>query len=213
MTQTQAVKEILEKLGGVATLKEIYKHIHEIEDCQWGTKTPNATIRRIVQQTPDIIRMKPGYYMTKEYQNRLVVDQLIEQPHIHINIINGSGNNVIAHVDNNYTTPYQDKPLAQKRANIQVTPTIPDELNNPEVMRLLDIARNEGWLNEQYQPLVSRTKAAILANQIGQICSVEPRWRPFEKLWHREHLCKDYDKAQGQKSTGDIELEMKQKLE
>jgi len=92
------------------------------------------------------------------------------------------------------------------------TSSIPDELNKPAAIRLLKYAHKQGWLDANYQPVISRTKAAILANQIGILCNIKPRWRPFEKLWHREHLCKDYDKAQHQPSTGDIELEIKRKL-
>lgn len=51
MKQYEAVIETLEMLGGVATLGELNKEVFKIKDCEWRTKTPFASIRRIVQQT------------------------------------------------------------------------------------------------------------------------------------------------------------------
>lgn len=71
MTQAEAVKETIRRLGGFATLKDIYKHIREIKDCQWKTLTPDATVRRIVQKDKEIIRLKPGLYMLAEFQGKI----------------------------------------------------------------------------------------------------------------------------------------------
>lgn len=60
MTQNQAVIETIEMLGGIATLNQINQHVFEITDCQWGSKTPFASIRRIVRHTNGIYRIKPG---------------------------------------------------------------------------------------------------------------------------------------------------------
>lgn len=75
MTQAQAVKETIRNLGGVATLKDIYKHIHKIKDCHWASKTPDASIRRIVQQNPDIIRLTAGHYMLAEFRDKMICEQ------------------------------------------------------------------------------------------------------------------------------------------
>lgn len=72
MTQAQAVIETIRRQGGIATLKHIYEHIHEIKDCQWNTKTPEATIRRIVQENEGIIRVVPGYYMLPEFRDKML---------------------------------------------------------------------------------------------------------------------------------------------
>ena len=60
MTQAQAVIETIEKLGGIATLTQINQKIFEIKDCNWGTKTPFASIRRIVRHTKGIYPIKKG---------------------------------------------------------------------------------------------------------------------------------------------------------
>lgn len=62
MTQNEAVILTLEKLGGVATLGELNANVFELKECKWQTKTPFASIRRIVRHTAGIYRIKPGLY-------------------------------------------------------------------------------------------------------------------------------------------------------
>jgi len=69
MTQYQAVKLTIEKLGGMATLSQINSKIFEINDCKWNTKTPFASIRRIVQTDADIVKIRPGLYALKGIKN------------------------------------------------------------------------------------------------------------------------------------------------
>jgi len=62
MTQYQAVIQALDQLGGVATLAQLYKEVPKIPGCSWETKTPQASIRRIVQLSKDLFKIKPGLY-------------------------------------------------------------------------------------------------------------------------------------------------------
>ncbi len=62
MKQHEAVIQTLEKLGGIATLGQLNQEVFKIKDCEWGTKTPFATIRRIVQIRPEIYKLRPGLY-------------------------------------------------------------------------------------------------------------------------------------------------------
>ncbi len=71
MTQAQAVIETIEMLGGIATLNQINQNIFKIEDCQWRTKTPFASVRRIVQQTSGIYKIKPGLYTLESHRQEL----------------------------------------------------------------------------------------------------------------------------------------------
>jgi len=49
MKQYEAVIEIMKKNGRYSTLGNLYKYVFSIENFSWGTKTPFASIRRIVQ--------------------------------------------------------------------------------------------------------------------------------------------------------------------
>ena len=62
MKQYEAVIQTIEKLGGVATLGQLNQEVFKIEACKWETKTPFASIRRIVQTTKGIYKIKPGLY-------------------------------------------------------------------------------------------------------------------------------------------------------
>lgn len=71
MKQYEAVIQTLEKLGGQATLGELYREVMKVEDCTWGTKTPFASIRRIVQTRPEIFKVRPGLWALRDYQSKL----------------------------------------------------------------------------------------------------------------------------------------------
>ena len=63
MTQTQQVIEAIRAEGGFATLKRLNE---KIDFAQWETKTPEASVRRIVQLSPDIFKIRPGLWALEE---------------------------------------------------------------------------------------------------------------------------------------------------
>ena len=71
MKQYEAVIQTIESLGGIATLGEINQNIFKIQDCSWKTKTPFASIRRVVQTNPEIYKIKPGLYALVKYKHTL----------------------------------------------------------------------------------------------------------------------------------------------
>jgi hypothetical protein len=82
MKQYEAVIQTLEKLGGQATLAELYQETLKIKDCDWGTKTPFASIRRIVQTRPEIFKVRPGLWALRSHQARLgLVEETEENKH------------------------------------------------------------------------------------------------------------------------------------
>lgn len=75
MRQHEAVILTLEKLGGQATLAELYQHVMKIKDCEWKTKTPFASIRRIVQLRPEIFKVQLGLWALRSYQKKLGLEE------------------------------------------------------------------------------------------------------------------------------------------
>ena len=71
MRQYQAVIQTLERLGGQATLADLYREVMKVPDCAWATKTPFASIRRIVQTRPEIFRVRPGLWALRSHQKSL----------------------------------------------------------------------------------------------------------------------------------------------
>lgn len=62
-TQTQQVIECLRREGGYATLRRL----NEVMDfSSWATKTPEASVRRIVQNSNEIFRIQPGLWALED---------------------------------------------------------------------------------------------------------------------------------------------------
>jgi len=62
MYQYEAVERVMQENGGYATLKYLYEHAPHVEGSDWGTKTPNASIRRIVQDRDLFFKIRPGLW-------------------------------------------------------------------------------------------------------------------------------------------------------
>lgn len=71
MKQYEAVIKVMEENGGFATLGHLYQEVLKIPDCKWNTKTPFASIRRIVQDERYFFRIKPGLWALKSYKDKL----------------------------------------------------------------------------------------------------------------------------------------------
>lgn len=68
-TQEHQVVEAVRKEGGYATLRRM----NEIVDfSQWKTKTPEATIRRIVQKSKYFFKIQPGLWALEEFRNQVL---------------------------------------------------------------------------------------------------------------------------------------------
>jgi len=68
-TQTQQVIDTLRLQGGYATLGNLYQLV---DTSSWATKTPHESIRRIVQQSPDIFKIQPGLWALEEYRDEVM---------------------------------------------------------------------------------------------------------------------------------------------
>ena len=71
MKQHEAVILTLEKFGGQATLAELYQGVMKVKECEWKTKTPFASIRRIVQERPEIFKIRPGLWALETHRKML----------------------------------------------------------------------------------------------------------------------------------------------
>ena len=81
-TQWKQVVSALDKLGGVATLSQLNRYLLAPggDATKWATKTPEATLRRIVRNTPDYIHvLKPGLYCLQELSATLEKDYALPE--------------------------------------------------------------------------------------------------------------------------------------
>lgn len=72
MKQYEAVIEIMEGQGGYSTLGELYQEVFKIENVKWGTQTPFASIRRIVQDDRFFFKLKPGLWALKSKKDEVL---------------------------------------------------------------------------------------------------------------------------------------------
>jgi len=61
----------MEENGGFATLGFLNNEVLKVKGCEWNTKTPFASIRRIVQDERHFFKIKPGLWALKTHRNRL----------------------------------------------------------------------------------------------------------------------------------------------
>ena len=86
---------------------------------------------------------------------------------------------------------------------------LPEVLRTPEAMALWKKARAAGYVDEHYQPLLSRTQAALLADAMAERLGIKEKWKVFEGLWNRKYMRSDYNLALAQQQSLDFQDELK----
>lgn len=72
MKQYEAVIEVLKAKGGYSTLGDLYQEVFKVQNVKWGTQTPFASIRRIVQDDRFFFKIKPGLWALKSERERIL---------------------------------------------------------------------------------------------------------------------------------------------
>lgn len=65
----------MRETGGYATLGHLYRTALLVPGCRWGTKTPFASIRRIVQEHKEFFKIRPGLWAL-ESERQAVMSKL-----------------------------------------------------------------------------------------------------------------------------------------
>ncbi len=71
MKQYEAVVLVMERNGGYATLGYLYKEALNVPNINWKTKTPFASIRRIVQDERFFFKIKPGLWALRSHAKQV----------------------------------------------------------------------------------------------------------------------------------------------
>ena len=72
---------------------------------------------------------------------------------------------------------------------------LPEVLRSEEAMALWEKMQAAGYIDEDFQPTVSRTLSAIIADEMARRLGIKEKWKIFEALWHRRNMYRDYYKA------------------
>ena len=90
---------------------------------------------------------------------------------------------------------------------------LPEALSTEAAMVLWKKAQKAGWVDANYQPLISRTQAALLADAMAERLGIREKWKVFEALWNRTKMYKDYYQAVDQKQFLPFLNKLKQTLD
>jgi hypothetical protein len=90
---------------------------------------------------------------------------------------------------------------------------LPEALSTEAAMVLWKKAQKAGWVDANYQPLISRTQAALLADAMAEQLGIREKWKVFEALWNRTKMYKDYYQAVDQKQYLSFLNKLKQTLD
>lgn len=115
-----------------------------------------------------------------------------------INYYNSVGQRIDSVNTQNFAT---DKWLSQFVRDKTSRPTLPDALNTDEAKTLWNKAKEAGFVDECFQPLISRTQSAILADEMAERLGIKEKWKVFETFWNRKSMYHDYYEALNQNQT------------
>ena len=100
------------------------------------------------------------------------------------------------HVGNIQTqNVYNDKQQESTPPPPDSPPTLPEALSTPEAMVLWEKAQRAGYVDANFQPKISRSQAALLADAMAERLGIRNKWKVFEGLWNRKNMYRDYYKA------------------
>ena len=72
---------------------------------------------------------------------------------------------------------------------------LPVALRTEAAMALWRKAQEAGYVDGNFQPAISRTLSAILANEMAVRLDIPEKWKTFEGAWNRRNMYRDYYKA------------------
>lgn len=203
MTQTEQVIEVMRANGGYATFSQLN---HLIDFSSWATKTPQASVRRIVQQSNAFFKIQPGLWALTECKDEVLTmfnikhnDKESEELFTH-----GYYQGILVEIGNlkKYITyiPAQDqkrKFFKQPLGEISKTIVIP-EFTYP---KLVDRAKTVDviWFNERELPnsFFEVEHSTDIQNSVAKYCDLqdfnsnfyiiapEHRHSQFEKVMER----------------------------
>ena len=101
-------------------------------------------------------------------------------------------------------------PCGKEVDSAEASKSLLDVLATDKAMALWRKAQRAGYVDEHYQPLLSRTQAALLADAMAERLGIKEKWKVFETLWNRKNMYKDYYRAMEQQQSLAFQDKLKQ---
>ena len=103
--------------------------------------------------------------------------------------------------------------LSVDKAKVNVNDNLKEEV--PEVLassELWERVKDEGLVDENNMPTISRPEAALLADMLAEKLGIGNKWKLFEKLWNRNNMRNDYNTALEQRKSLKFQEKLKNLL-
>jgi hypothetical protein len=197
-------EEVPDFLGGHGDLlpADVLKMVNFFNepDEQSGTCSDSAMARKSRMKFNELLEQL--HRKEKDHQGSTVIN------------IYGKGSLHVDHVDtqNFYgdacpqTKTLPSPPCVGREKESSILPKV---LATDEAMALWRKAQDAGYVDDNYQPLISRTQAALLADAIAVRLGIKEKWKVFESLWNRKYMRSDYNLALTRKRSLDFQDELK----
>lgn len=184
-TQSQQVIDTLREHGGYATLGNLY---HLVDTSTWPTKTPNESIRRIVQKSNEIFKIQPGLWALEECREEVLRKFEIQTKEAKDDerFTHGFYQGLIIEIGNmkNFTTyvPAQDqnrkfleKPLKEICSTVEIPAFSYDTLLNRA--KTIDVI----WFNDRKMPnsFFEVEHSTDIQNSVTKYCDLQDFYSRF----------------------------------
>ena len=134
--------------------------------------------------------------------------------HLQIVYVASGGQHVETQINIGNAQPKPETlPKGKETDSAEASKSLPEVLATDEAMTLWRKAQQAGYTDEHYQPLLSRTQAALLADAMAERLGIKEKWKVFEGLWHRKYMYHDYYRAMEQQQSLDFQDALKQLFE
>ena len=149
-----------------------------------------------------------------------MINELLEQQHRTGHPNNGSKIEFVyvasggQHVETQINVGTRPHPLPIGRGvdTFKGKRNLPEALSTEEAMALWKKVQKAGYVDANYQPLISRTQSALLADAMAERLGIREKWKVFETLWKRKNMYRDYYEALNQKKSLEFQDEIKMLL-
>ena len=108
--------------------------------------------------------------------------------------------------ENVYLSVDKAKVNVNQNENQNKNKEVPDVLACSE---LWERVKNEGLVDENNMPTISRPEAALLADMLAEKLGIGNKWKLFEELWNRKNMRNDYNTALEQRKSLKFQEELK----
>ena len=123
----------------------------------------------------------------------------------HINLVYvAPGAQYVNHIDTQVFGERKPQEAVQDTLVKDTPLPLPPELSTDKAMALWQKAQRAGFVDADYQPLLSRTQSAILAFEMAKRLGIRYKWTVFETLWNRRNMYRDYHDAINQYQSLDF---------